>query len=113
MGFLNLFIHPRGLGDLGPEDVLQLRSSGARLVDVRTTAEFRQGHIEGAISAPLGTTSQAVKEWPRDAKLVLICQSGHRSQAAAHDLLRLGFSDLGHLKGGMAAWARHGAPQVR
>ena len=113
MGFLQLFVHPRALKDLGPEDVRKAKSAGARLVDVRMLAEFQRGHIDGAVSAPLGSTAQAVGDWPRDTPIVLICQSGHRSQAAAHDLLRLGFQDLSHLKGGMGAWSRHGAPTVQ
>ena len=113
MGFLDMFIHPRALKDLGVEEVRQAQSAGARLVDVRTPSEFRGGHIAGAISAPLGKTVGAVGSWPRDTRIVLICQSGHRSQAAAHELLRLGFQEVSHLKGGMARWSQQGGPCVR
>lgn len=108
-----MFIHPRQLRDLGVPEVQRAQAAGARLVDVRTPAEFRRGHIAGAVSAPLGITAETVSPWPRDTQIVLICQSGHRSQAAAHDLLRLGFGDLSHLRGGMTAWSRRGAPSVR
>ncbi len=115
MGFWHMFVHPKGLRDLDPEEILHLQSAGpkTRIVDVRTPGEFRRGHIRGALSAPLGSTQDAVREWPRETPILLICQSGHRSQAAAHDLLKLGFRDLAHLKGGMGRWVRHGAPLER
>lgn len=110
-----MFQHPKSLKNLRPEEVLKLRAEkpGVRMVDVRTPGEFRQGHIEGALLAPLGQTAKAVKDWPRDTPVVLVCHSGHRSQSAAAELLQLGFSDVSHLAGGMLAWRRHGAPQVR
>ncbi|MDA8344017.1 MAG: rhodanese-like domain-containing protein [Thermaerobacter sp.] len=115
MDFRRLFQHPAGLKNLGPEEIQQLCASNpnVRIVDVRTPGEFRQGHIEGALLAPLGQTTKVVKDWPRDTALVLVCHSGHRSQTAAHELIQLGFQDVSHLAGGMMSWVRRGAPYVR
>ncbi|MFM9088086.1 MAG: rhodanese-like domain-containing protein [Cyanobium sp.] len=36
--------------ELGPAEVDQLRLRGAALIDVRSPAEFADGHLEGALS---------------------------------------------------------------
>ena len=41
------------------------------IVDVRSEEEFREVHIPGAVSAPIGEFSFHVKEMPRDRPLVL------------------------------------------
>jgi phage shock protein E len=114
MRLLHMFLRPRGLKDLTPEEILRRMQEqpGVRILDVRTPAEYRRGHIKGARLATLGRTAEAVADWPRHTPVILICQSGHRSVAAAHDVLALGFEDVSHLAGGMAAWVRHGAPRV-
>ncbi len=112
---LGLFRHPKGLKDLGPADLQRLaqQEQGLRIVDVRRPREYAQGHIAGAVSAPLGTTGRAVRDWPRDTPIALICLSGHRSQAAATELLDMGFHNVSHLTGGMLAWHRTGLPLAR
>ncbi len=110
------FLHrPSALKDLAAQDLA--RRLGAedhlRLVDVRRPHEYARGHIAGAVSAPLGTTGQVVREWPRETPVALICLSGHRSQAAAAELLAMGFGDVSHLAGGMLAWHRAGLPVKR
>ncbi len=84
-----------------------------RILDVRSPREFVQGHIQGAVNAPLGTTGGACKDWSRETPIALVCLSGHRSQAAAAELLRMGFSDVSHLTGGMIAWRRARLPLKR
>jgi rhodanese-related sulfurtransferase len=113
LNFWELLRRPAGLKDLSPDALSQLlAANGAvRVVDVRTRREYARGHVAGALSAPLGETGPAIREWPRETPVVLICQSGHRSQAAAHELLRMGFSNVSHLRGGMFAWMRRSLPQ--
>ncbi len=110
-----LFRHPKGLKDISPAELRRLahESDRLRIVDVRRPHEYQQGHIEGAVSAPLGTTAKAVRSWPHDTPIALVCLSGHRSQAAAVELLGMGFSDVSHLAGGMLAWHRAGLPMKR
>ncbi len=47
---------------------------------------------------------QFIQEHQHDKQrqLVLICRSGGRSQSAAQALARLGFDQVGHVKGGYA-----------
>lgn len=115
MLILDLLRHPKALKDVAPADLRQLtqQETELRVVDVRRPREYVQGHITGAVSAPLGSTAHLVQNWPRDTPIALVCLSGHRSQAAAAELLKMGFRDVSHLEGGMLAWRRAGQPVDR
>lgn len=49
----------------------------------------------------------------RSARLVLYCRSGARSATAARTLVKLGYTDVWNLEGGMIGWRRAGHPIVR
>ncbi len=74
------------------------------VIDVRTPAEFRSGHIAGARLIPLQELGQRLAEIPKDEQVVTVCHSGSRSQMAARRLKREGY-DVLNLVGGMMHWA--------
>ncbi len=96
-------LHP----NLGPID----------LVDVRTPAEFREAHAEGARSVPLGSLDpKGVMEGrvgPEGRPLYLICRSGARSRQAVEAFRKGGYEDVVNVEGGTLAWERAGLPLVR
>jgi len=112
MKLLQMFRHPVDLVDLTPDQLFDHLGNKPLLVDVRTAGEYRGGHIEGAVSLPWGGEQRVADDWPQDTDVVLICKTGHRSQAAANTLLKLGFGRVSHLKGGMDAWKHAGKPWV-
>jgi len=75
------------------------------ILDVRTTEEYEEGHIEGAILIPDNEISAKAEELLTDknATILVYCRSGRRSALAAQDL-----SDLGYTKiydfGGIIDW---------
>ncbi len=73
------------------------------ILDVRTTGEFRGGHIPGAQLIPLGELGRRTAEIPTDRRVVTVCRSGSRSLMAARQLKKLGF-DVYNMTGGMMAW---------
>ncbi len=85
-----------------------------QLVDVRTEAEFRGGHVPGAISAPITSLGRVLPGLGLDParKVVAICLTAHRSIPAARLLMRHGF-DAAQLAGGMLAWRAAGFPEER
>ncbi|MBM3260181.1 MAG: rhodanese-like domain-containing protein [Candidatus Sericytochromatia bacterium] len=85
----------------------------AVLVDVREPAEFAEGHVEGAVLAPLGTLGAWAAQHPKDRPVVLVCKSGRRATKAAEQLGAAGFKALVHLEGGMEAWKAAGLPVAR
>lgn len=91
----------------------QLRGGAPpQLVDVRSDAEYRRGHIAGAIHVPI----QALRERLADLSLdparpvVAICLTAHRSIPAVRLLAHAGFRDAAQLRGGMRAWRAAGLP---
>ncbi|MDQ3264145.1 MAG: rhodanese-like domain-containing protein [Myxococcota bacterium] len=80
--------------------------TGVRRIDVREPSEFKGplGHLPGSELVPLATLSQAARDWPREAPLLLICRSGQRSANAARWLAAQGFSRLYNLAGGVLAY---------
>jgi rhodanese-related sulfurtransferase len=56
---------------------------GAKVVDVRTPAEFQGGHVKGSINIPLNTiASNELKLKEMNAKIIFCCASGGRSGQA-------------------------------
>lgn len=78
----------------GPKtDYKALVADGALIVDVRTVAEYRSGHIEGSRNIPLDQIASKVKELKKSGKPVItVCRSGARSGMARTTLERAGIT---------------------
>ena len=90
-----------------PQEVRALLDSGAAvtLLDVRTEDEFAAGHIPGAVCLPVDALSvRAAAMLPdKEAEILVYCQSGRRSAAAAARLLKLGYTNVSDF-GGIQDW---------
>ncbi|MGC3997131.1 MAG: rhodanese-like domain-containing protein [Anaeromyxobacter sp.] len=82
-----------------------------QLIDLRDPAEFRTGHLRGAINVPIDTIPEAVKKLP-EGRLYLLDHAGHQSPVAARVLAKLGRRDIYRLDGGMIAWRTAGLKVV-
>lgn len=72
-------------------EAARLIGEGARLIDVRSHAEYEMGHIEGSENIPLDRIGQAYQRLQKDGRvLVLCCASGRRSGMATNTLKDLG-----------------------
>lgn len=91
-------------GLIANRDVETLRAEGARIVDVRTAAEFTGAHIEGAENVPLSDIAAAASDWDRSVPVVLYCAVGDRSDTAAEILTSMGFERVYDLGGGIVQW---------
>lgn len=98
-GYLMFF----GRGDVSSAQARQLVQAGAKLVDVRTPAEFAAGHIAGAINIPVQQLDARLQELEQGSAVVLYCRSGRRSGSAARILKAAGFAAV-HDLGPMARW---------
>jgi hydroxyacylglutathione hydrolase len=90
-----------------------LRAGSVTLVDVRNAAEWEEGHIEGAVHAPLGRLEGALSSLPSAAPLVMQCQAGGRSAIAASLARRAGRRSVINLRGGIQRWREAELPVVR
>lgn len=93
-----------------PRDVAARMRAGAILVDVRTLAEWRSGHVVGSLHIPLGRLTSQMADKPRSQSVVLVCETGSRSAIGASLLAAAGFDDVTNLTGGIVAWRRDGLP---
>ena len=71
-------------------------SADALLFDVRTPAEFEQGHVQGAVNLPLDQFTQhyAALMPNRDHQIIVYCRSGARSGMAAQFLQQQQFTQV-------------------
>lgn len=83
-----------------------VRDAAVRVLDVRTPEEYEQlGHVPGAILLPVDLAVCAPATLPRDGKPLLVyCEHGVRSAAAADLLARAGFDNVLNLADGMCRW---------
>lgn len=82
----------------------ELNEKERQFIDVRTTGEFKANHIKGFKNIPLHQLTQKSSELSKDTEIIVICQSGMRSQKASKILKKLGFENVTNVKGGMSAW---------
>jgi len=66
------------------------------IVDVRTSDEYVEGHLDGAVNIDVQSADfdALVGQLPADGEYILYCASGNRSAAAVDRMRGLGFSDL-------------------
>lgn len=84
------------------------------LLDVRTPAEFTSVRIPGSHNIPLSDLDSVADRLAAASRpLVVVCQSGQRSQQAQQRLLAAGVDDVHVLEGGLRAWQRHGGEVER
>lgn len=85
---------------LGPAvNYSQLVKEGAMIVDVRTKAEYQQGHIRGSLNIPLNNLSNHYSKLNKEKAIITCCASGMRSAQAKNILKANGFSEV-HNGGG-------------
>lgn len=113
---------PRLLGELpeaGPmsaDEVAAQQQGGALILDVRSAADFDEGHIPGAVNVGLDGSFPLWVGWlaPYDREVVLILPADERAGEALRHLQRIGVDDVaGYLTGGMEAWRASGRPEER
>ena len=91
-----------------------IADSGVVILDVRTAAEFAEGHLQGAILIDQGQSDfveKAKAALSMDKKIAIYCRSGRRSANAAGKLGDIGYKCV-NLKGGIIAWKEAGKPVV-
>jgi glyoxylase-like metal-dependent hydrolase (beta-lactamase superfamily II)/rhodanese-related sulfurtransferase len=80
------------------------------VVDVREPAEWREGHVEGALHLPMLEAVARLGELPADRPKAVMCAGGLRSSTVISALERHGVRDCLNVTGGMTAWLKAGLP---
>lgn len=104
--------------EVTPQEVNQnLINNGKRqvLLDVREKDEWREGHLEGAVSLPRGFLEIKVESAVPDKKTPIIayCAGGVRSLLAAKIMKEMGYQNVSSMAGGYTAWKNAGYKWVQ
>jgi len=107
-----LFIAVKGITAQEAHE-LMCQGAGCVYIDVRTVAEFAAGHPQDAVNIPVAfpdpTRGMAINQdfvpvveahFPKESKIILGCQAGPRSDAAAKLLQQAGYQEIYSMQGG-------------
>lgn len=116
--FQQLMDEARGaVGELSPQQVRELlRNDGKHVVlDVREKEEYREGHLDGAVSVPRGFLEMKMDaEVPdKSTPIIAYCAGGVRSLLAGKVMKEMGYEDVTSMSGGYTAWKNEGYPFVQ
>ena len=109
--------HSWKVQDVDPAAAQKLlaENKGVRVLDVRTPAEFSQGHIAGAVNVDFKASDFAhkVAQLDKDQAYIVHCRSGNRSTKSLPILKKNNFGTIYHLNKGFNAWSAAGMPTER
>ncbi|MDY6898837.1 MAG: rhodanese-like domain-containing protein, partial [Cyanobacteriota bacterium] len=81
------------------------------ILDVRTSEEYLEGHVPGAINIEyreLPSRIDEISKLSKKDKIVVYCERGVRANIAEETLRKAGFSEVLHLEGDMSGWKKRG-----
>ena len=105
-----------GLSKIGPAEVTRLMNhEKALLLDLRTAADFTNGHILSARHIPAADLEGRQKELQKHKKnpIILCCSRDSDGIKAGRILKFAGYEKLYSLKGGLESWRNANLPVTR
>jgi adenylyltransferase/sulfurtransferase len=96
-------------------ELLKNNGNSPVLLDVRESDEWRQGHLEGALSLPRGFLEIKVESAlpHKDTPIIAYCAGGVRSLLAAKVMKEMGYQNVSSMAGGYGAWKNGGFKWVQ
>ena len=86
-----------------------------RILDIRTSKEYAEGHLRGALNINFMASNFArrLSELDPEATYLVYCRTGNRSARAMRVFGRQGFTHILHMSKGILDWQQQGLPLVR
>ncbi len=100
---------------LSTTQAVRLMNQGALVIDLRSKELYDAGHIVDARHVPaaeLESQADSLKKW-RDRNVITCCDSGAAGANAARSLVKLGFTKVFNLQGGLNAWVKDNLPLAK
>lgn len=86
----------------------------APVIDVRTPAEFAEGHVINALNYDWNGSifDQQIQGLDKSKPVLVYCRSGSRSAAAAAHMRTIGFKEVYEMDGGFMDWRSANLPET-
>jgi rhodanese-related sulfurtransferase len=100
---------------LSAQQAVRLMNQGALVLDLRGKELYDAGHIGDARNIPaaeLAAQADSLKKW-RDKNVITYCDSGASGASGARALMKLGFTKVFNLQGGLNAWIKDNLPVAK
>jgi rhodanese-related sulfurtransferase len=100
---------------LSSMQAVRLMNQGALVLDLRARESYDAGHIGDARNVPvadLESQAEGLKKW-RDKNVITYCDSGTSGASGARSLMKLGFTKVFNLHGGLNAWVKDNLPLTK
>ncbi|HEX3948801.1 MAG TPA: rhodanese-like domain-containing protein [Steroidobacteraceae bacterium] len=100
---------------LSAMQAVRLMNQGALVIDLRSKELYDAGHIVEARNVPaaeLESQADTLKKW-RDRNVITYCESGAQGAGAVRSLMKLGFTKVFNLHGGLNAWVKDNLPLAK
>jgi rhodanese-related sulfurtransferase len=100
---------------LSAMQAVRLMNQGALVLDLRAREAFDAGHIGDARNVPaadLPSQADSLKKW-RDKTVITYDDTGNGGASAARTLMKLGFTKVFNLQGGLNAWVKDNLPLAK
>ncbi len=94
-------------------DKLKEQQDDVIILDAREKEEYDISHIKGAQYIGYNNLEKKkLKSIPKDAKIVVYCSVGYRSEKIGERLKKMGYTDVHNLYGSIFEWVNRGNPVV-
>lgn len=92
--------------EISMQELEEKQKNGAVIIDVRSSQEYDEGHINNAINIPYYEIKKNVNNVlkNKNQEIVLYCQTGFRSKQAYKKLIKLEYKNVYNLFGGLEKW---------
>lgn len=92
----------KGVKTISTEELKSVLNDPDKIfIDVRSPIEYNSQHIQQFQNIPL---KSKFKDLPKDREIVVICQTGIRSNQACKKLKRRGYKNITNVRGGLSYW---------
>ena len=94
---------------------LMNNNEDALIIDTRSAADYKSGHIKGAKNTPVSEFAAAIESYAdyKNKAVLIYCNSGTTATRAIKMLKKAGFEKINNLDGGLSAWKEANMPLAK
>ena len=83
-------------------------------LDAREKNEYKVSHVKNAIWVGYDKFQEdSIKGLAKDKKIIVYCSVGYRSEKITEKLIKMGYTNVSNLYGGLFEWSNQKMPMVR